>query len=106
LTVGDLVVGYESSPRRRLVALARVSKSFGVHEENEPRSFELTPVCLFSDGVEYSTIIADEVLARSEPMRNRNQGTLFELSELESDHLFKLLASDHAAQKWLQREGA
>ena len=75
LQVGDLVAGYESSPRRRLAALARVSKPFGVHETDAPASFELAPVCLLSEGVDYFTLVSDQILSRSEPIRNRNQGT-------------------------------
>jgi 5-methylcytosine-specific restriction protein B len=104
LQVGDLVVGYQSASTHRLIALARVSKPFGVHEEGAAASFELAPVCLFTRGVDFSDVRANPVLRLSEPMRNRNQGTLFALTADESEQVLRLLESDAAAKEWLEAQ--
>lgn len=89
--VGDLVVGYESSPSRRIQALARVTKAFGDH--GEPKlSIEVNPLLRLDDGPTFDELRADEVLARSEPIRQNCRGTLFAFTEPESDHLLDLLA--------------
>jgi 5-methylcytosine-specific restriction enzyme B len=98
LKVGDVVVGYESSPGRRLAALARVSKPFKVHENDDVASFELAPFVLLKHGATWEELRADPLLARSEPMRCRNQGTLFALSQVESDQLIELLRRDAAVK--------
>jgi len=87
---GDLVVGYQSTPDRKLVALARVSREMFTSDEGAP-VIELEPLSRINDGLTYDELIKDEMLKKSEPMRNRNQGTLFALSEDESDHLTALL---------------
>ena len=88
---GDLVVGYQSSPDKRIVALARVSHGFESVEGNVP-SIALTPVAKISDGLTFADLQSDKILAASEPLRFNNQGTLFALTADEADHLFALLA--------------
>src|SRR6266568_4213125 len=62
LRLGDLVVGYETSPRRAIVAVAKVSKEFGVHERGTQASFELVPGWLLSEGVGYERLHADPLM--------------------------------------------
>ncbi len=88
---GDLVVGYQSTPDKRIVALARVSRGFASSEGAEP-TIEIVPVTKVDSGPTYDELAADPVLVGSEPMRFRNQGTLFSLTDLEADHLLSLLS--------------
>ena len=83
---GDLVVGYESSPTKRVVALARVT---GEYDPDGPpdKALILEPVAELEEGPTYEELQADPVLAESEPMRFRCQGTLFALSTIEADRM-------------------
>jgi len=85
---GDLVVGYESTPSKRIVALARVTDEYDAEES--PRII-LEPVTRIKDGLTYEELQVDPVLAESEPMKFRCQGTLFALSPVEADHLLTRL---------------
>ena len=85
---GDLVVGYESTPSKRIVALARVTDEYDAEES--PRII-LEPVTRIKDGLTYEELRVDPVLAESEPMKFRCQGTLFALSPVEADHLLTRL---------------
>ena len=86
---GDLVVGYESTPSKRIVALARVT---GEYDGQETPHITLEPVTPVDNGLSYDELQADPLLADSEPMKFRCQGTLFALTPIEADHLFDALA--------------
>ena len=88
--VGDLVVGYESTPVKRVVALARVT---GEYDPDAPpeQALVLEPVAQVADGVTYEELQTDPVLASSEPAKHRCQGTLFALTPVEADRLLGLL---------------
>lgn len=87
---GDLVIGYQSTPDKRIVALARVAR--GLHNVNgEPRIL-LKPERIVQNGLTYEELLADPLLAKSEPLRNRCQGTLFALTEEETDVILARLA--------------
>jgi 5-methylcytosine-specific restriction protein B len=88
---GDLVVGYQSTPDKRVVALARVSQGLHDSAEGEPR-IELEPLRRVPYGPTYSELQADPALRDSEPMRFRCQGTLFALTADEAEYLFALLS--------------
>jgi 5-methylcytosine-specific restriction protein B len=85
---GDLVVGYESKPTKRIVALARVTAEFDAQEAPHITLEPITPV---DNGLTYDELQADPLLAESEPMKSRCQGTLFALSAVEADHLLAVL---------------
>lgn len=88
---GDLVVGYESTPTKRVVALARVISEYD--PESPPESaLELEPITSVKDGVTYDELQKDAVLSASEPARFRCQGTLFKLAATEADRILALLA--------------
>jgi 5-methylcytosine-specific restriction enzyme B len=87
---GDLVVGYQSTPEKRLVALARVTATIDEFPADDPK-IRLEPVAQLEDGPTYAALAADPILSMSEPMRHRNQGTLFALSSDEAEHLSALL---------------
>ena len=91
---GDLVVGYQGTPDKRVVALARVSRELQSVGNNAP-TIELEPVERLDQGLSYDELKQDAVLARSEPMRFNNQGTLFALTETEAEHLLVQLAERH-----------
>lgn len=91
---GDLVVGYQSTPDKRIVALSRVLKPVVGSDGNIEVELEL--VAPIKDGLTYDELVADAVLKSSEPMRLRNQGTLFALTEFEADHLLERLSERNA----------
>jgi 5-methylcytosine-specific restriction protein B len=88
---GDLVVGYESTPTLRVVALARVTSEFDPDGPAD-EALSLEPVTEVADGATYSELKADPILAQSEPLRFNCQGTLFALTAAEADRLLELLA--------------
>jgi len=88
---GDLVVGYQATPDKKIVALARISGELQPGADGNP-SIELEWVGPVQNGLTYEELLADTILASSEPLRSRCQGTLFALSTLEADHLFALLS--------------
>lgn len=88
--VGDLVVGYQSTPDKRIVAVARVSRS-AAQLRDATMGLEVEPVANVENGPDYDELAKDPVLRKSEPMRFRNQGTLFSLTPAEGDHLLEIL---------------
>ena len=99
---GDLVVGYQSTPDKRVVALARVSREFQSVGDNAP-TIELEPVERLDQGLSYDELKQDAVLVQSEPMRFNNQGTLFALTEPEAEHLLVQLAERHPQRAVLEQ---
>jgi 5-methylcytosine-specific restriction protein B len=93
---GDLVIGYEATPEKRIAALARVTKGFGVHDGKDP-TIELEPLARVENGLSYDELAADRVLKASEPIRFRNQGTLFALTADEADQVLSLLVERNPA---------
>lgn len=87
--VGDLVFGYESTPTLRFVAIARVTSEYDPSAPDD--SLALEPVTKVANGLTYAELQADEILAGSEPVRMRFQGTLFKLEQSESEHLLRRL---------------
>ncbi len=87
---GDLVVGYTANPDKRIMALARVRD--GLHLTPEGQQISLEPVARVNYGMTYDELRADPVLANSEPIRFRNQGTLFALTPHEAQTLLSALA--------------
>ena len=89
--VGDLVVGYQATPDKKIVALAKVCHELQTNEEGDPKiGFEF--VCKIDNGLSYAELKDDPILANAEPLQHNCQGTFFALSENESQHLFSLLA--------------
>jgi 5-methylcytosine-specific restriction enzyme B len=87
---GDLVVGYQSTPDKRIVALAKIARQMYTAKDGDP-AFDLEPLAHIDKGPTYDELQGDDVLGNSEPMRFRCQGTLFALTEDEFDHLAGLL---------------
>ncbi|MEP7228030.1 MAG: AAA family ATPase, partial [Gemmatimonadales bacterium] len=86
---GDLVVGYTANPEKRITGLARVAR--GLHDVDGEQKIELEWAGRVANGLTYAELAADRILGNSEPMRFRNQGTLFSLSSDEADYLFSVL---------------
>jgi 5-methylcytosine-specific restriction protein B len=89
LQPGDLVIGYSANPEKRISALARVRQA--LHSSGGQQQIELEWVARIRNGLTYDELLADSRLAASEPMRFRNQGTLFALTPDEADYLLALL---------------
>jgi 5-methylcytosine-specific restriction protein B len=89
--VGDIVFGYESGSTNRLVALARISRAFGVKQGDSEPTITLEPFRQFDGGPSYQDLASDPVLAQSEPMRNGLRGSLFALTGVETDRLLARL---------------
>ncbi len=88
---GDLVVGYESTPTKRAVALARVTHDYDPDAPDDD-AIGLEPLARVANGVTYDELQSDPVLGDSEPAKFRCQGSLFALSTVEADRLLGLLA--------------
>ena len=88
---GDLVVGYESTPSLRIVALARVTSEFDL-DGTADEALSLEPLTEVANGATWAELKADPILAQSEPLRFNCQGSLFALTTAEADHLLELLA--------------
>ena len=99
---GDLVIGYQSTPDKRIMALARVSRELQSVGNNAP-TIELEPIERLDQGLSYDELKQDAVLAQSEPMRFNNQGTLFALTETEAEHLLVQLADRHPQRAVLEQ---
>ncbi len=87
---GDLVIGYQSTPDKKIASVARIASELRRRDEQEP-TIELEWVASIENGVTYHELLVDPVLVKSEPMRMRCQGTLFALTSSESDHLLSML---------------
>lgn len=87
---GDLVFGYQSNPDKKLMALAKISRGFGLSKAGTP-SIELVPFYKLTQPLSYDEMKADPTLSNTEPMRFNNQGTLFALTPDEADYLLAQL---------------
>ena len=99
---GDLVIGYQSTPDKRVMALARVSRELQSVGDNPP-TIELEPVEQLDHGPSHDELKQDAVLEQSEPMRFNNRGTLFALTEEEAENLLVQLAERHPQRAVLEQ---
>jgi 5-methylcytosine-specific restriction enzyme B len=90
---GDLVVGYEASPTKRVVALAYVTGEYGEvdADDTDEDVVWLEPISEVTNGVTFDELNEDPVLSGSEPVHNRMQGSLFSLSSEEANRLMHRL---------------
>lgn len=86
---GDLVFGYAATPEKRIAALARVDR---LAKADGGSTFVLAPLTQVDNGPTWEELQADDFLKSSEPLRNRMQGTLFQLLPDESERLLALIA--------------
>jgi len=87
---GDLIIGYETSPTKRILAVARITE--GLHITPQGEKITVVPVHEVAKGPTWDEIAADETLAHSEPVRNNSRGTLFALSREEASYLLSWIA--------------
>jgi hypothetical protein len=80
----DLVIGYEANPTKRVVALAKISQTLHTNENNRP-VITLRPFARVDHGITWDELLEDPGLANAEPVRFRNQGTLFRLTPTEAE---------------------
>ena len=99
---GDLVIGYQSTPDKQVMALARVSRELRSDGDGPP-TIEIEPVERLDRGPTYDELKQDAVLAQSEPMQFNNQGTLFRLTRTEAEHLLGQLAERHPQRAALEQ---
>jgi len=97
---GDLVIGYQANPDKRIVALAKVRE--GLHTVGENPAITLEPVAHVANGPTYDELVKSAELAKSEPLKFRNQGTLFALTGEEADYLLSWLADRDSSLGSLQ----
>lgn len=88
---GDIVVGYQARPDKRISAIARISKGL-TEMDNESLGIEIEPLLKIHDGPTYEELQNDLVMKNSEPMRNRCQGTLFALNAEEAQYIIGLIS--------------
>lgn len=86
----DLVIGYQATPDLKIVAIAKIAKGLYENDLGEP-AIDLEPVVKVKNGLSYKELSEDTTLADAEPLRHRNQGTLFSLTRRESEYLITLL---------------
>jgi len=93
---GDLVIGYQAHPDKRIMALAKISR--GLHSiSSGEQKIELEPFAKVEDGPYYDELTKDSIMANSEPLRFRMQGTLFSLNNEEAEHLLAILTEKNPA---------
>ena len=102
---GDLVVGYQSNPEKRIMALATVTAGLHTDAAGEP-TVTFAPLARVAHGPTYDEIIKAPQLAGSEPVRFRNQGTLFRLTVDEADFVLAWLADRDPSLPELAPEGS
>ena len=90
---GDLVIGYQARPDKKIVAIAKITKGLNEAVGGNPH-IEIEPLLQIHNGPTYEEMTQDEILKNSEPIRNRCQGTLFMLTADESQYLFELIAEN------------
>lgn len=91
---GDLVFGYQSTPDKKLMAIARITRGLTQEAGREP-TIELEPVRKIANGPTFDDMLEEPLLAEAEPTRFRNQGTLFALTTEESKRLLEMVAENN-----------
>lgn len=105
LQVGDLVVGYQATPDKRVMALARVAR--GLTRTGTKAGIEVEGLASIPQGLTWGELRVDPILKHSEPIRFRNQGTLFALTMDEAEHLVaRLTEMDPNLEKVLETQDA
>ena len=96
------MIGYQANPDKRIVALARIHE--GLHPVDGDPKITLEHVASISNGLTWDELVKDPVLGTSEPIRFRNQGTLFALTSDEASHLTSLLSERNPGLPGLETE--
>lgn len=90
---GDLIIGYESSPVKQVVAIAKVTR------ENDAENFYFEKIEGFATPIDYATLKSSSELERMEFFTNP-QGSLFKLTTGEYNFIMDLIREENpVAQK-------
>lgn len=89
---GDLVIGYQTAPDKRVVAIARVVNDFELEDDPNDSRLWLAPVLAVRNGPTWDEMVHDPVLATREPIKMNANGSLFALSNDEATRLLGLIA--------------
>jgi 5-methylcytosine-specific restriction protein B len=88
LKPGDLIIGYETTPRKRVVARLVVTQ--GIHQDEEDREcIEFRVDAFYANRPTWEEMLGDPVLSGAEVFGN-NQGSLFKLTPAEFAHIEQL----------------
>jgi 5-methylcytosine-specific restriction protein B len=88
--VGDVVIGYESTPRKQIVALAVVSRA------NDGKTIEFTKTEALRSPVDYAAVKGTKELSKMQFLENA-QGSFFALTEEEYDAVYNLIRDQNVA---------
>lgn len=84
---GDLVIGYEATPTKKVVAICEISR------DTDEKNLYFRKLKDLVEPIPYSTIKDDELLSQSQFMKNPN-GSLFALTEEEFQRVLELASDD------------
>ena len=85
---GDLIIGYESNPVKKVVALAVIEK------ENDGKQITFKKIESLPSPIEYSVLKTCPELAEMEYFKN-SQGSLFKLEKKEFDFIMDMVREDN-----------
>lgn len=88
--VGDLIIGYESTPVKKIVALAEVSR------DTDDKYFYFKKTRDLSESIEYEVLKNIPELANMEYLKSA-QGSLFKLSENEYNKIIEMIEDDESS---------
>ena len=86
---GDLVIAYESTPVLQIVALGRVAS------ETDGEVLYIRKTEELQSPVPYSEIFNNPILKKSEPVKSRCQGSLFQLTQDEYKEIMRLIRKEN-----------
>ena len=81
---GDLIIGYESSPTKKVVAVFEVTKGVHIDEDDGEEKLSFTILKFLPDQISWEELKMMPELESCEVLRN-NQGSLFKLQKKEYD---------------------
>jgi hypothetical protein len=89
---GDIVLGYVTSPRKKVVAVCRITK--GLHSGKNGDEIEFQKIEQLTNPIAYETLKAIPELATCEPLADNHQGSLFKLTPEEYELIRSLESAD------------
>jgi 5-methylcytosine-specific restriction protein B len=102
---GDLVIGYETSPVKEIVAVLEIKKAIHTDEDDGLEKITLSIQRFLSDPIPWSSLKSIPELSNCEVLKN-NQGSLFKLSQKEFNAIINFEVSDLEAIEEYGKEDA
>ncbi|HEV8512935.1 MAG TPA: AAA family ATPase, partial [Cyclobacteriaceae bacterium] len=96
LQVGDLIIGYESSPTLKVVAIMEATKGIHIDDDDGLEKVSFIIKHFFSNPTSWSDLTTLTELENCDVLKN-NQGSLFKLRSTEFDALVKLSSGPEIA---------